>query len=267
MQTLHVAPGHSAAGSLQQALLEAGRADDVLPCPDNFSCGPIASLAPSERAAWWSSLFDISPDQRDELSRFWQRLDAWSGRLVLWFGRGAAMELAFLHAVVERLADRRVFVVDVTGLRFQYTRRDSTLATSQPAPAMFIIPSESLRALLGTEHELGKTERSKLRADWSILARENAPFRIVGEAGLTSAPEDYFDEALLASATTEWRKLARVVGETLVSERADLQVGDLMLLARAVSLVEQGRLLAKGDPWQMKSCEVRLPDASQVGDG
>jgi len=60
-----------------------------------------------------------------------------------------------------------------------------------------------------------------------------------------------------------WRKLASVVGDALAIEGA--QVGDLMLLVRAVALVEQRRLLAKGDPWKMRSCEVRLSGALPTG--
>jgi hypothetical protein len=33
-----------------------------------------------------------------------------------------------------------------------------------------------------------------------------------------------------------------------------------MLQRRIGALVEQGRLLAHGDPWIMRKCEVRLPD-------
>jgi hypothetical protein len=29
---------------------------------------------------------------------------------------------------------------------------------------------------------------------------------------------------------------------------------------RLVALVEEGKLLADGDPWDMRACRVRLPD-------
>lgn len=37
-----------------------------------------------------------------------------------------------------------------------------------------------------------------------------------------------------------------------------IQTGDIMLLARIVALVGDGKLLADGDPWDMRSCRVRL---------
>ena len=39
-----------------------------------------------------------------------------------------------------------------------------------------------------------------------------------------------------------------------------MQVGDVMLLAHLVALVEERKLLADGDPWDMRACRVRLPD-------
>jgi hypothetical protein len=88
---------------------------------------------------------------------------------------------------------------------------------------------------------------------------ENAPFRVVAPTGLVSAPVDHFDPLLIERATPEWRKIARVVGDTMGNNFAYMQVGDMMLLARVVALVGEGKLLADGDPWDMRSCRVRLP--------
>lgn len=264
METLHVAPGHSAAGSLRQALRAAGSSDEVLLCPDNFSCGPIASLSPSARAEWWGSMFEM-PEAQGELAAFWRDLDAREGKLVLWLGRSSSMELCFLHAVADRLGERSFSAVDVTGLQYPITRRDGTQTMSKPATAVSVVGPGFLQTLLGTERELDPAERAELRVRWRVLAQEDAPFRVVANAGLVSAPADHFDQALLDEATTTWRKLARVVGGALLSDSAYGQVGDLMLQARAVALVVQGRLLAKGDPWEMGACEVRLPDPPSSG--
>jgi hypothetical protein len=84
----------------------------------------------------------------------------------------------------------------------------------------------------------------------------------VSDAGLVSAPIDCFDSWLLERATTEWRRAARIVGDAMgYNMKPYIQVGDLMLLTRVVALVEQGRLLADGDPWDLQTCRVRLPGA------
>lgn len=262
MEILHVTPGHSAAASLRQALRDAGSADELVPCPEDFSFGPISS--PAARAAWWEALFD-EPDAPGFLRLFWQRLEAWDGELVLWFARGSAWDLSFLHLMADTLPDRPLFAVDVTGLPYSSTRNDGTRAACESTSTVSIVVPGLLQGLLGTERELGQEELAALRARWQVLMREDALFRVVGEMGLVSAPEDHFDQALLDSASTAWRKLARVVGDTLASERARFQVGDLMLHIRAVALMEQGRLLAEGDPWDMRACKVRLPNAPPTG--
>ena len=59
-RTLHIVPGPSTAGVLGQALRDAGRAEAVLACPDDLSCGPIDSDDPAARVAWWASIHDMS---------------------------------------------------------------------------------------------------------------------------------------------------------------------------------------------------------------
>ena len=65
----------------------------------------------------------------------------------------------------------------------------------------------------------------------------------------------------MARATTEWKRSVSLVMETIGhnSDPHD-QVGDVMLLTRVVALVEAGKLEADGDPWDMISSRLRLPD-------
>ncbi len=269
MKVLHVAPGDSAGGSLIQALRLAGEdGENVLSCMDNFSCGPISSLVPADRSRWWGQFWEgyATPEAEGRLAEFWKRLDDWDGKLVLWFGLYSAAEVTLLHVLADRLRERPVFLADVTGHQYAYTRRlDGKPALGGPAEAASLVQPEGLRGLLGKERQATDRELTNLGARWQALVQENAPFRVVKNGVLISAPLDYFDEALLGAAKPTWQKLARVIGETLVSDAADLQVGDLLLLARAVALVEQGRLVANGDPWEMRSCEVRLPETRPTG--
>jgi len=244
MRTLHVAPGDSAGGSLGQAIRGAGRDEEVLRCRDDLSCGPIESDDPSARAAWWARFYDV-PEFEGDFETFWSRVTTTDDRLVVWFGRHSAGELAFFLAMADRLGDRSYDIVDTTGPRY---------------PAVSIIPTDRLRALLGTERPITGQEREEACRQWCRLRAENAPFRVVTPTGLVSAPVDHFDPLLLERATPEWRKIARVVGDTMgYNFEPYMQVGDMMLLARVVALVDEGKLLADGDPWDMHSCRVRLP--------
>lgn len=259
MQTLHIVPGDSAGGSLVMAIRDAGRNDGVLPFPDDLSCGPIDPDDPSARAAWWLQYYEAS-EIEETLANFWRRATRFEGRLVVWFGRHSARELAFFLAWADRLGERPYHVVDVTGRRFPFGRRDGSTDLSRPAQSVSIVQPHLLKTLLGAEQPISPVEREKNRRDWQRLKRENAPFRIVTEADLISAAIDCFDPLILEQATLEWQKVARLVGSILGhSSEPYFQVGKVMLQARIVALVGEGKLIAEGDPRDM-SARVRLPD-------
>lgn len=240
MTTLHIAPGDSAGGSLCQAIRGAGLNEEVLRFRDDLSCGPIDSDDNSARIAWWARFYDIA-DVTSDFETFWNRVETTGDKLVVWFGRHSASELAFFLALADRLGDRPYDIVDVTG----------TVA---------IIPDNRLATLLGSERPVTAYEREEARRQWRQLQRENAPFRVVSPTGLVSVPVDHFDSLLVEQATRVWQRMARVVSAAMAySSEPYSQVGDLMLLTRVVALVEAGKLLADGDPWDMRACKVRLP--------
>ena len=259
MKVLHVAPGDSAGGTLREALRLAGFPQDVLSFTDDLSHGPIAWGTSRERAAWWAHLHE--PRLEDELEAFWLRLETANRRLVVWFGRHSASELAFFLALADRLGDRSYDIVDVTNLQWTFTRPDGTSAVAQPVGAVGGVPADQLMAQLETARPISPQEADDAGCLWQHLRNQNAPFRVVTPTGLASAPIDHFDSSILERAAREWRSSAYVIGSTMAHNCVPyMQVGDVMLLARLVALVEEGKLLADGDPWDMRACRVRLPD-------
>ena len=257
MRTLHIVPGDSAGGSLLLAIRDAGRDDEVLRFRDDLSCGPVDPDEPSTRAAWWDQFYDES-DAAAHLGEFWERVAGTTDRLVVWFGRHSASELAFFLAWADRLGGRPYQIIDVTGRRLPFTRRDHSTGLSRPVQSVSTVQPEALGSLLGQEKPTTAQDRDESRQRWQRLRRENAAFRIVTETGLASAAIDCFDPLLLAQATPEWQAVARVVANTMeYNSEPYVQVHELMLMARLAALVDRGRLLADGDPWNM-SCRVRL---------
>jgi hypothetical protein len=254
---LHIAPGPSAAGTLRAAVRSSGRTDRVLGFQDDLSCGPIDSEDDSQRARWWASIHDEPDIDSDD---FWQQVASTPDRLIVWFGRHSASEHAFFLALADRLGDRPYDIIDVTGLRIPIMRPGSEPKLSHSIGAVAIMGEELLASLFGTERAMTSEDREDAAQRWRRLKSENAPFRIVTDAGLASAPADVFDEWILKRATKDWRGSLQVVHDTIgYNAEPYFQVGDVMLRRRLVALCEQGRLLAHGDPrgW---SCEVRLPD-------
>jgi len=260
MKTLHIAPGYSAGASLRQAIRDARPNDDILRWPDDLSCGPIDTDDSVSRAVWWGHTDD---DWKLEslLNEFWERIAKSEDKLVVWFARHYAKEVSFFLNWVNRLGDRRYQVIDVTGRQFPTKMHDETPATIKPARAVSELGPISLAAMLGSERELTNEEKDGACQLWRQLKMENAPFRIVSESGLVSAPASFFDQSILNLATKNWQKIARLIGDAMQKNSEPyIQVGDQMLQTRVVSLIDEGKLLAEGDPWDMRNCRVRLPD-------
>ncbi|OCJ14951.1 hypothetical protein A6U89_22925 [Agrobacterium sp. B133/95] len=252
-------PGDSAGGSLREALRIAGRDDALLVFGDDLSCGPIASGDPIARANWWKEEYGW-PGVEENIRSFWTKVDASEGKLVLWFGRHSASELAFRHAWAWRVVQRRYQIVDVTGLRIPVKWGNGTDGVIESAQAVSIIPSTGLAILFDSERETSSDEEASYRRQWLTLMAEDASFRIITPTGLISAPKDCFDPLLLAQSATDWRKVAYVVANVLgLNSEPYLQMSDGTLIGRVAALVEQGKLVADGDPYEIMECRIRLP--------
>lgn len=247
MGILHLAPGYSAAVDLRKAIEHAGLGQEVMALGDDLSCGPIRDYGAVARVTWWAKVYDTEPEPDPELAASWDRLARASDRLVAWVGRRSAMESSFLHALAHMLGDRPFSLIDVTGL------------PEAVHGVMSILPSRTLGPLIGTERAVTRNEHAALREHWRRLKEENAPFRVAMGTELVSVPENYFDAALMAGVTSELQGAAQIIGDATGHERAFMQVGDGMLHARLVALIEAGKLVADGDPWDRFTCRVRLP--------
>lgn len=257
MKTLHIAPGYAADGQLKVAIREARRDDVVLKWPDDLNCGPIAPGDPEQRAAWWDWGEDW--DLAAELLAFWDRVTAAEERLVVWFSRHAASELAFFLAWADRLGDRPYDIIDVTGFTYPYFQEDGSSVMTRPTPAVSYLWPNGLRLLLDTSRPVTARESGAASRCWRQLKSENAPLRIVTGTSLTSAPLDYFDHLLEDQASIGWRRVYQVIGNAMAAiPEPYLQIDSTMLHRRLVALVEDGKLVADGDPSEMQECRVQL---------
>jgi hypothetical protein len=191
-----------------------------------------------------------------ELAEFRRRVEATEDRMVVWFGRRAAGELAFFTAWTDRLGDRPYEIVDVTGRQFPIVTDDGSGRLSPPAQAVGLVQLARLRSLLGTGRPTTPEEREETARHWQRLRGENAPFRIVTDRGLESAPVDIFDRLILEQATAEWQVEARLIGNTMGHNMEPyIHTGDLMLKTRVVALVDAGKAAGR---WRSLG-HARLP--------
>jgi len=261
---LHVMFGGSAAGSLRQALSKAGRDEQVVHQNDSFSFGPINPADAQARARWVADKFDI--DGWDEVSAGFDHFvesSLASGILpVAWFSSHDTQSFTGFLEWLWRLWDAPCEIVDVAQLQLGRPKNRPCFAVS---PSL-ITPDEFIEnRLFDSSRPLMGEERAAFRFLWGRLKTENAPLRVIAEKQLVSAPLDYFDPLILSHAETDWRKMARVVGGVLGDWTEEYyQQGDIFLAARIRRLAEAGKLEWRGDLYEMRNCEVKLPAAPKT---
>ena len=87
--------------------------------------------------------------------------------------------------------------------------------------------------------------------------------KLVGQ--LTEAEVEAIDNALLANASEMWRKVARIVGTTMMELPCRIEgVPDVYYSQRIKSLVEVGLLESQGDLSHMRYSEVRRANGNET---
>jgi hypothetical protein len=248
----------SAAGTMRRALAQLDRHDLVAHLHDNFSFGPIDGNGDS-RAPWVDATLGIT-NWDDIAASTAPFLDAsCSPHLtpVAWFSRRDAHSYAGFLWWLERRGDEPCRVMDVTDLTVAYKGHAPYLAVSPS-----LLSPDQMIEIIDEHAPLEEAERTHYRAQWRVLAAENAALRVIDQQGsLVSAPIDHFDPLLMSCASTGWRKMAVIVRQALAKSReGDVsQAGDLIFHSRLCELAETGALEWRGDLDRMQQCELRLP--------
>jgi len=264
--TLHVVLKPSGAGCLCQSLKTAGRDDQVIPFFDDLSFGPINPPDSSLRAKWVENELSRTgwDDVTAESERFWRGALSSDQRTVAWLTRRSANEYAGFLEWSWRMDDAPYEVVDLSEVRVSYRPEHGPPRPPAFAMSLGMLPPDIIcrERLWELAEPLQQTVRERYRDLWQQLRSENAPLRVVDGDELVSAPISFFDSLLMSCVTDNWQKVARVVGQALVSPMDDCIIGpgDLFLVARVDALVESGRLEIRGkSALEMHASEVRLP--------
>ncbi len=78
-------------------------------------------------------------------------------------------------------------------------------------------------------------------------------------SNLTSSQLANIDKLLLSNCWSQWRKVALVVGTSMMADEHRIEgVPDVFYAQRVAGLVEKGALLSQGDLKRMRFSEVKL---------
>lgn len=246
--------------TLQTALKKAGRDDEVAALHDCLSFGPIDNPDNLGRASWVQKELGAEDYERViEVSKnFWDKIISDQRHKVLWTSRRSAQEYSGFLECLWRLDRSPCAVVDLTDTKIIGRSGKSGLAICLSMMDEDVILEQSI---LDLAQPLKKGDREFYHGVWKHLRSENAPFRVVGINGISSAPITCFDNLIFSCAKDQWQKSARIIGEALAKDMDDeyYQTGDLVLFARLRNLVERGVLEGRGDMSEMRASEVRRP--------
>jgi hypothetical protein len=258
---LHVMFNHTAAGTLQDVLKSSGRTDEIACLNEDYSAGPL-TVGADARAKWfeeetgfvgWQEIIEANEASLTRAVSCERKAIAWVSR------RCASSYCGFLEWLSCRSGEA-CEVVDVT----DYV--STVLWSGNPSPPRLVLSVGTLTpqefsALLEQQKPLQPADREHFLTLWKKLRRENAPFRVIVESELVSAPIDFFDETILSGVGTEWVPALRVLSRTFrwFLDQDVFQGEPNLLFGRILALAKAGKLELRGDTSHMGDCEVRLP--------
>jgi len=248
--SLNIVFGESAAGTLRQAMARSGWLEDVISFPDDLSFGPINPPDPAKRTIWAKQELSYSREHETlttDLEKFWIRALSMPGRRIIWASKRSARDHAGLLECIWRFEDTNCDLIDLTELKLEHMPV-FTLGELNPKQISEMV-------LWTRAAEISPAAWQQYREDWRKLRDETAPFRVVKNLQLLSAPITVYDDLLVSHMSHRWVKCAEVIGNALAA--AGSQLSDAVLFARLRRLTEDGRLEARGDLATMRS-EIRL---------
>ena len=258
-EAVHVASSESAAGTLRKALPLLGSTERVIGLPDSLSVGPIDLPDLNVRQAWSRSklrnTIDVDPA---EVEKAWADATAPNMRPVFWVCLRSPMEHACFLAFASRLGGRSFDIVDATDIE----HRSGSVAGRLRALAQ-LRPHEIVASrVYETRRALSAEELSAASMRWAELRRENAPFRIVKDGRLVSAPLTHYDALLVEQASPDWEIAARLIGRMFdklfsLDALAGEGTSDVVLFGRMLALGGTGALEITGLGPGMRDYQVR----------
>lgn len=241
---IHVFFSASAASTFRQ-LLDARRiAEEVTCLSEELDFGPISHGEMASREPWLNQHVPLDFGDHDWLAqseaRFRKHIASDPERLI-WLAPASATEQAGLYWYLSQFGGTNLKLA-VADFPFGGTWNGKTpLKLSE-------LGHEPMGQLYD---ECPRVPWDPLRFPedrWSVLVAENALLRVVNDGRLQSAPDDYFDNFLLARCPDGWVKWHRVIADTMGDIWDTGQsAGSDLLIWRLRALIEDSQITCDGD--------------------
>ncbi len=225
MAYLHVVNGDNAADLLSNALLTAGRDDQVVCLRDDLAVGPLDGIddRPTARVPFWQTVLDEpGRDLREEFEAQAVALAELAQRpteVVIWHGHSAADQLTLRRAAFHlRDTPQRINEVVLT-LR----EADPAQNRSGRPNGVARYSADILRARLPTIAPISVLRISRLALEWQELKRVNSEVRRLANNTFTGSSFCELDALIIEFARPEWQPLYRFIARSCGRTRGFLQ--------------------------------------------
>jgi hypothetical protein len=244
---IHVTFSSSGAGSLRQALRLRDQRNKVLDITDDLSWGPIVRGDFVEREAWLNLNLPWEPNSPVDgvcwdwiatgAQDFQKKLESSDEHLV-WVAPQNAGELCGLHWYLDRFAGHKAsFIVVDHGF-------PGTWQGQAPRGIGELGPEQFEFLLENADRKAWDVQRFP-RCRWAQLCNGATNLRIVNKGVAASVPDDFFDDAILAQFSTEWRRLHRVIADAMIAMwESHHSIDDSFIMWRLRELGSSGRVVA-----------------------
>jgi hypothetical protein len=242
---IHVFFCASAAGTFRQLLDARGIAEKIADLSEELDFGPISHGDLASRETWLNRHVPMDFGDHDWLgdseARFRKHIASDPERLI-WIAPASATEQAGLYWYLSRFGGTNAKLA-VADFPFSGTWN------GKPPLKLGELGPEPMGQLYDDCPRVPWEPSRFPENRWSALVAENALLRVVKDGRLQSAPDDYFDNFLLARCTDRWAKWHRVIGDTMGDIWDTGQsAGSDLLLWRLRALIEDGQIACDGAP-------------------
>lgn len=243
---IHIFFCASAAGTFRQLLRARDIAEEVADISEELDLGPISHGDLADREVWLDQFAPMDFGKRDWLAesevRFRNHIARNPERLV-WIAPASATEQAGLYWYLSQFGGN--------GTRLAIA--DYNVRGTWNGKSPLKLGELGLEPMGELYDECPRVPWDPLRFPedlWNTLVAENALVRVVAEGGhLRSAPDNYFDDFLLARCPVGWTKFHRVIADAMGDIWDTGQsAGSDLLLWRLRALINNGQISCDGEP-------------------
>lgn len=111
-----------------------------------------------------------------------------------------------------------------------------------------------------SENSFNNTNESAMTKDIPEPYPSSTPEQQANVERLSNEEVEQIDKELLGNATDQWRKVAMIIGRTMMTFENKVGIPDIYYADRIKKLVEDGRLVSRGNLDYMRFSEVRLTE-------